>query len=95
MNTFDIDSEIDKLVEKFSDELKTRLKKIVSRSEKLLLKQYITSQKNTAPKKSKFSSSSSSNQRSSSAKEHKNLIKSPRNTKNNHARYKDEDSYSE
>ena len=48
MSTFNIDDEIDKLVDKLSDQLKIRLKKIVERGEKIVLKQYIASQKETA-----------------------------------------------
>jgi hypothetical protein len=40
---FQIDDEIDKLIDKFTDDLKIRIKKSVVRSEKLVLKQYITS----------------------------------------------------
>jgi maltodextrin utilization protein YvdJ len=47
MNTFKIDREIDKLIDKLTDQFKTRLKKLVTRSEKLVLKQYIASQKET------------------------------------------------
>ena len=47
MSTFQIDSEIDKLIDKLTDQFKTRLKKLVTRSEKLVLKQYIASQKET------------------------------------------------
>ena len=45
---FQIDEEIDRLVEKFSEQLKDRLKKTVIRSEKIVLKQYIASQKETS-----------------------------------------------
>ena len=48
---FQIDEEIDKLVDKFSEELKLRLKKAVMRSEKLVLKQYMASQRETAKAK--------------------------------------------
>ena len=47
MSTFQIDDEIDKLVDKLTEQFKTRLKKLVTRSEKLVLKQYIASQKET------------------------------------------------
>ena len=50
-NIFQIDEEIDKLVDKFSEELKIRLKKAIMRSEKLVLKQYIASQRETAKAK--------------------------------------------
>ncbi len=40
MADFQIDTEIDKLVDKFSDDLKVRLKKLVIKSEKMVLKQY-------------------------------------------------------
>ena len=49
---FQIDEEINKLVDKFSEELKLRLKKAVMRSEKLVLKQYMASQRETAKAKS-------------------------------------------
>jgi len=52
MNTFDIDSEIDRLVEKFSEELRVRLKKVVARSEKIVLRQSMASQKTTTSNKS-------------------------------------------
>ena len=42
-----IDQEIDKIVDKLAFDLKTKLKKVVIRSEKLMLKQYIASQKDT------------------------------------------------
>ena len=49
---FDIDNEIDKLVDRFSEELKNRIKKVVSRNEKIVLKQYINTQKSsTVPTK--------------------------------------------
>ena len=47
MTDFQIDQEIDKLVDKFADDLKNRLKKLVIRSEKLVLKQYMAAQKET------------------------------------------------
>lgn len=48
MSSFEIDDEIDKLVDKLTDQFRTRLKKLVARSEKLVLRQYIASQKETA-----------------------------------------------
>ena len=47
MSTFQINGEIDKVVDRLTEEFKTRLKKLVIRSEKLVLKQYIASQKET------------------------------------------------
>ena len=47
MSTFRIDDEIDKLVDKLTEQFKMRLKKLIKRSEKLVLKQYIASQKET------------------------------------------------
>ena len=47
MSTFNIDDEIDKLVDKLTDQLKIKLRKMVERSEKIILKQYIASQKET------------------------------------------------
>lgn len=47
MNNFDIDQEIDALVDKTVDQLKIRLKKTFERHQKLMLKQYIASQKET------------------------------------------------
>lgn len=44
---FQIDQEIDKIVDKITLDLKTKLKKVVIRSEKMMLKQYIASQKDT------------------------------------------------
>ena len=44
---FQIDQEIDKIVDKLALDLKTKLKKVVIRSEKMMLKQYIASQKDT------------------------------------------------
>jgi ribosomal protein L4 len=48
MSNFNIDDEINKAVDKIADQLKTRLKKMVVRSEKQVLRQYIASQKETA-----------------------------------------------
>ena len=44
---FQIDQEIDKIVDKITLDLKAKLKKVVIRSEKMVLKQYIASQKDT------------------------------------------------
>lgn len=44
MSNFSIDDEIDKLTEQF----KVKLKKLILRSEKIVLKQYIASQKESA-----------------------------------------------
>ena len=44
---FQIDQEIDKIVDKLTVDLKAKLKKVVIRSEKMVLKQYIASQKDT------------------------------------------------
>lgn len=57
MSNSNIDDEIDKAVDKFAEQLKIRLKKIVVRSEKQILRQYIASQKETA-KASKTTKSS-------------------------------------
>lgn len=51
---FQIDEEIDKLVDKFSEELKLRVKKAIMRSEKLILKQYMASQRETAKAKKSY-----------------------------------------
>lgn len=45
MNNFNIDEEIDATIDKFAEQLKFKLKKMVERSEKQVLKQYINSQK--------------------------------------------------
>lgn len=45
MSDFNIDEEIDKLLDKMVDQLKVKLKKMVVRSEKQVLKQYVASQK--------------------------------------------------
>jgi len=47
MSNFNIDDEIDRAVDKMADQLKARLKKLVVRSEKQVLRQYIASQKVT------------------------------------------------
>jgi len=57
MSTFNIDDDIDKLVDKLAETLKLRLKKSVVRSEKMVLKQYIASQKTTERKVKETSSS--------------------------------------
>jgi hypothetical protein len=46
-NNFSIEEEIDAVVDKMAEQLKVRLKKLVNRSEKIVLKQYIASQKET------------------------------------------------
>lgn len=91
MNTFDIDSEIDRLVEKFSEELRTRLKKVVARSEKLVLKQYISSQKTTGPKRYDSSLLYTSKQKSSMSRSPSRTSTSRKGAKNTHIRYKDKD----
>lgn len=48
---FNIDDEIDKLVDKFGEEMKTRLKKLVVRSEKQVLKAHMLAQAQQQPKK--------------------------------------------
>jgi hypothetical protein len=55
-----MDEEIDKLVDKFSNDLKVKLKKMVERQEKMLVKQLLASQKNTAQKSVKSGKESSS-----------------------------------
>jgi hypothetical protein len=47
MTTFEIDLEIDKLVDKSVEDLKIKIKKAIVRSEKQTLNQYIVSQKGT------------------------------------------------
>ena len=47
MSTFNIVKEVDNLVDKLTEQFKMRLKKLITRSEKLILKQYIASQKET------------------------------------------------
>jgi len=94
MNTFDIDSEIDKLVEKFSEELRVRLKKVVTRSEKLVLKQYIATQKNTASGKYKYSSSPSSKQQTVNSRSTRSLNRPDRKGSKT-IRYKDKNSVSD
>lgn len=70
---FQIDEEIDKLIDKFSEELKIRLKKAIMRSEKLVLKQYIASQRETS--KAKKSSSKMIEVKVTSPKKPKNFPK--------------------
>lgn len=47
MNNLNIDEEIDNTIDKMAEALKVRIKKLVERSEKQMLKQYIASQKET------------------------------------------------
>ena len=51
MATFEIDTAINKLVDKLADELNIKVKKAIIKSEKQTLKQYIASQKITVGKK--------------------------------------------
>jgi hypothetical protein len=65
MSNFDINDEIDKLIEKTCVKLKTQMKSLIARSEKQAIKQYIASQKDTSKstknvKNTKASSSTSS-----------------------------------
>lgn len=46
MSSFDIDTEIDECIDKLAEVLKTKIKKLVKRSEREILKQYIEQQKN-------------------------------------------------
>tara|TARA_A100001011_G_scaffold360447_1_gene407741 strand:- start:649 stop:927 length:279 start_codon:yes stop_codon:yes gene_type:complete len=66
---FDIDQEIDRLVDKMSTDLKLKLKKMVERSEKLVLRDYATQLRqssqnrttmNNVPKKKKVPTISTS-----------------------------------
>jgi hypothetical protein len=50
MTTFEIDKEIDIIVNKLAEDLKIKLKKAIIKSEKQVLKQYIISQKQTTSK---------------------------------------------
>lgn len=61
MSAFNVDEEISKTVDKAVDQLKQRIIKIVQRSEKNILRQYIASQKEGAalPSSSRTGSSSS------------------------------------
>ena len=47
MSTFNVDAEVDKIVDSLTTDLRSRLKKLIMRSEKLVLRQYIASQKET------------------------------------------------
>ena len=47
MSNFDINEEIDKIIDKSCDQLKCRIKTMVERSQKQLIKQYIAAQKDT------------------------------------------------
>ena len=76
---FQIDEEIDKLIDKFSEDLKIRLKKIIIRSEKLVLKQYIASQRETAKAKKS----------SETFRELKVTSPSPKATSNKHKKLSD------
>ena len=48
MSNFDINDEIDKLIEKTCVKLKTQMKSLIARSEKQAIKQYLASQKHTS-----------------------------------------------
>lgn len=63
MSSFNIEDEIDRLVDKLASDLKARLKKVVVRSEKMVLKQNITAQKSTESAKPRASSSTTSSRR--------------------------------
>lgn len=77
---FQVDEEIDKLVDKFAEDLKIRIKKIVVKSEKIMLKQYIASQRETSKaKKDKDRSDRKDKDRSDKDKDRKEPVqKSPR-----------------
>ena len=65
MSNFDINDEIDKLIDKSCFKLKTQMKSLIARSEKQAIRQYIAAQKDTAKstktiKNTKASSSTSS-----------------------------------
>lgn len=64
---FNINDEIDKIVDKMAVQLKSRLKSIVVRGEKQILRQYMASQKDTA-KTSKNVKNTSDNTKKSSEK---------------------------
>ena len=66
MSTFRIDDEIDKAVDRFSQQLREKLKKLVAKDAKYVLKQYIASQKETA-RMAKSSSNMPAFRRSSKA----------------------------
>ena len=61
MSNFDINEEIDKIVEKSCATLTSRIKAIVERSQKQIIRQYIASQKDTAKTKPKTAKADSSN----------------------------------
>jgi hypothetical protein len=92
---FQIDDEIDKLLVKFTEDLRVRLKKAVIRSEKLVLKQYIASQKETVRVSKTQSSEKSTPRVNQSEKVCKSKIKSssnrdlPKSPKNVHRREQD------
>lgn len=48
MSNFDIEEEIEKVIDKMADQLKNRIKKMVIRSEKQVLRQYVAAQKEAA-----------------------------------------------
>ena len=47
MSAFDINNEVNTLVDKLTEQFKARLKKLILRREKIVVKQYIASQKET------------------------------------------------
>jgi hypothetical protein len=60
MTTFDSDAEIDNMINKFSDQLKNRIKTIVSKAEKQAVKNYIANQKESTKTTKKSGTTSSS-----------------------------------
>ena len=72
MSNFHIDEEIEKLVDKLSDQFKAKLKKMVIRSEKIILKQYIASQKETKTRLSRLSLSKGRNNSSNRSNSNNN-----------------------
>lgn len=60
MTTFDSDAEIDNMINKFSEQLKNRIKSIVSKAEKQAVKNYIATQKENTKATKKTATTSSS-----------------------------------
>lgn len=77
MNNFSIDDEIDKLTEQF----KVKLKKLIIRSEKIVLKQYIASQKESA-RNTKFRGNRINNNYNQNNTSNKNISKKNLSKKN-------------
>ena len=68
MNEFNLENEIDKLMDKLTSDLKIRITKLVLRNEKILLKQNALSQKTTTSVSKQSTNKKSSNKRETTSR---------------------------